>query len=77
MLEWQEREHEQDDALALGNDIMMNALRECGIYKFFMCPNMHSHPMLLQPLVDMWDVEAGHFMVGDQFFCLEMKYFYF
>ena len=26
ILEWQEREHEKDDALALGDNIMVNAL---------------------------------------------------
>ena len=42
MLEWQEREHELDDALALNNDVAVNVLREYGLYKFFMCQNMQS-----------------------------------
>ena len=55
MLEWREKEHELDDALALNDDVLVNVLHECGLYKLFLCPNMRSHPLLLQHLVDMWD----------------------
>jgi hypothetical protein len=35
MLEWREREHEEDDAIA-GNDLgTVSSLRECGILKIF------------------------------------------
>lgn len=55
MLEWWEWEHELDDALVLNDDVMMNVLHECGLYKFFLCLNMQSQSLLLQHLVDMWD----------------------
>ena len=77
MLEWWEKEHELDDALALNDDVTVNVLRECSLYKFFFCLNMRSQPLLLQHLVDMWDRDAGHFMVGDQILQLEIEDIYF
>ena len=77
MLEWWEREHDLDDALAFGDDIMVNVLQECGLYKFFMWSNMWSQPLLLQHLVDMWDPDVGHFMAGDQILWLQKKDVYF
>ena len=56
---------------------MVKVLWECGMYKFFMCPNMQSHPVLLQLLVDMWDPDAGYFMVGNQILWLEIEDVYF
>ena len=35
MLEWWEREHELDDALALNDNVMVNVLRECGCTNSF------------------------------------------
>ena len=40
VIEWHEREHEQDDALTLADDDTIWALRECGLYKFFLFLNM-------------------------------------
>ena len=76
MLEWWEREHELDDALVLNVDITLNVLRECGLYKFFMCLNMRSQPLLLQHLVDMWDLDAGHFVVGDHILRSEIEHIF-
>lgn len=33
--------------------------------------------MLLEHLVDMWHLDAGHFMVGDQIFFLDIEDVYF
>ena len=65
MSECQEQENELDDALALNENVTVKVLHECGLYKFFLCPNMRSQPLLLQHLVDMWDLDVGHFMLGD------------
>jgi hypothetical protein len=35
MLEWREREHEDDDFLALNDPYIINALRQCGLLIFF------------------------------------------
>lgn len=55
----------------------MNVLHECDLYKFFLCLNMQSQPLLLQHLVDMWDPNVGHFIVGDQILRLEIDDIYF
>ena len=55
----------------------MNVLGERGLYKFFMCLNMRSQPLLLQHLVDMWDPDAGHSMVDDNILRLELEDIYF
>ena len=38
MLERKEHEHELNDQAALGDQETMDALRNCGLLKFFMCP---------------------------------------
>ena len=77
MLEWREREHEKQDALEIVDDVTLNVLWDCGLYKCFMCPNMRSQPILLRRLVDMWDLDAGHFKVGDQILWVEIEDIYF
>lgn len=77
MLEWWEGEHELDYALSLDDDVTINVLWECELYKFFMCSNMWSQPLLLQRLIDMWDPVVEQFMVGDQILWLEIKDVYF
>lgn len=42
-----------------------------------MCLNMRSQPLLLQHLVDMWDLDAGNSMVGDDILWLEIEDIYF
>ena len=48
MLEWKEREHEANDQVALNDRVTMESLRNCGLFKFFMCPGLRVQPLLLQ-----------------------------
>ena len=73
MLEWQEWEYDPNDALALNDYVVVNVLRECGLYKLFLFSNMRSQPLLVQHLVGMWDLDPGHFMVGDQILRLDIE----
>lgn len=73
MLEWKEREHELNDQVALGDQETMDALWNCGLLKFFMCPGMQAQPMLLERLVAIWDTDSQVFMVGDQKLTLEVE----
>jgi hypothetical protein len=41
-----------------------------------MCSNMCSQLVLLQHMVDMWDLDAGHFKVGDQILRVEIEDIY-
>jgi hypothetical protein len=56
MLEWREREHEEEDYF-VGNDPgMVMALRQCGLIKFFKIHGVRAQLRLLEYLVHMWDV---------------------
>ena len=77
MLEWKECEHELNDQATLGDEETMDALRNCGLLKFFMCPWMWAQPMLLERMVAMWDANSQVFMVGDQELPLEVEDIYF
>jgi hypothetical protein len=62
MLEWHEREHEEEDYF-VGNDPgTVMALRQCGLLKFFKIQGMRAQLRLLEYLVHMWDVNESHFM---------------
>jgi hypothetical protein len=57
MLEWREREHEEEDSI-VGNDPgTVVALQECGLLKFFRISGMRAQLRLLEYLVHMWDVD--------------------
>lgn len=40
MLKWKEREHEMNDFMDLEDQGTIDALGNCGLLKFFLCPNM-------------------------------------
>jgi hypothetical protein len=77
MLEWREREHELNDNATIDDPTTLDALRDCGLLKFFLCQNMRAQPLMLQKLVDMWDVDCQHFVVRDQVLNLEVEDIYF
>ena len=57
MLEWKEKEHELNDQTTLRDQETMDALRNYGLLKFFMCPGRRAQPMLLERLIAMWNAE--------------------
>jgi hypothetical protein len=77
MLEWREHKHEVNDNAAMDDPPTLDALRNCGLLKFFLCQNMRAQPAMLQKLVDMWDADQQHFVVRDQVLTLEMEDIYF
>ena len=48
VIEWREQEHGEEDELAMENETCMNALRNCGLKKFFLTPSIRAQPELLQ-----------------------------
>ena len=54
-LTWREREHEEEDMIALHDPVTVSALRNCGLLKFFRISSMRAHIRLLQYLLDAWD----------------------
>jgi hypothetical protein len=77
MLEWREREHEDEDYF-IGNDPRtVNSLRQCGLLKFFKIQGMRAQLRLLEYLVHMWDVDQQVFHVGAHILTLDIEDIYF
>ena len=55
VIEWKEREHNEEDELAMENKRCMEALRDCGLKKFFLTLCLGAQPELLQNLISLWD----------------------
>ena len=54
-IEWKEREHGEEDEQAMQSQACMNALRNCGLKKFFLTLCLRAQPELLQYLISIWD----------------------
>jgi hypothetical protein len=63
---WREREHEDIDVLVEEDLAAIIALKQCGLWKFFLCPFMRAQPKLLNALVDYWHPDAEAFMIKGQ-----------
>ena len=61
VLEWREREHEDVDRDVQGDLMDQQALRDCGLYKFWCLGSLREKPRLLQMLVDYWDLDSETF----------------
>lgn len=55
----------------------MNALRDCGLKKFFLTPYLRAQPELLQFIIDLWDVDDEVFHLRDQVPGLDVSNVYF
>jgi hypothetical protein len=76
MLEWREREHEEEYYIVRNDPGTVMALRECGLLKFFKVQGMRAQLMLLEHLVRMWDVNEKEFHVGVHTLTLEINEIY-
>ena len=77
VIEWKEREHGEEDEMAMENEPCMNALRNCELKKFFLTPCLRAQPELLQYLVSIWDENEEVFKLWDQILALEVSDVYF
>ena len=57
MLEWREREHEEEDAIVENDSGTVTALQDCGLLKFFKILGMRAQLRLLEYSIHMWDME--------------------
>jgi hypothetical protein len=64
MMEWREREHEDDNFISLNDRATVTALRQCGLLEIFKIQGMRAQLRLLEYLVHMWDVDQQVFRVG-------------
>ena len=77
VLEWLEREHEEDNANAENHPPTMAALRDCGLLKYFHIPGMRAQVWLLEYLVRMWDPDQQVFNVGAHTLTIDIEDIYF
>jgi hypothetical protein len=74
---WREREHAAVDNEVMNNDEALDALRGCGLLKFFKLPNMKANTRLLEMLIDYWDVDEEAFMIDQMPLRVEVEDIYF
>ena len=77
MLIWREREHEDMDDTATLHLPTMQALRACGLYKFWAIQGMRAQVDLLIWLVNKWNVQDQCFFVGGHQLEIELDDIYF
>ena len=77
MLEWREREHEEEDAIAGNDSGTVAALQDCGLLKFFRILGMRAQLRLLKYLVHMWDMDQQLFHVGVHTLTIDIEDIYF
>ena len=77
MVNWKERQHDDDDALAVRDADCIASLRDSGLLKFFCAPSMLSHARLLEYILRMWNPEHQYFEVGPHIVTVEVEDIYF
>jgi hypothetical protein len=77
VLEWREREHEEDNAIAGNHPPTITTLRKYGLLKYFCIPGMRAQVKLLEYLVHLWDPDQHVFHVGVHTMSLDIEDIYF
>lgn len=74
---WREREHTTVDDEVMNDPDALDALRGCGLLKFFKLLNMKANTHLLEMLIDYWNIEEDAFMIDQMPLRIEVKDIYF
>ena len=74
---WKEREREVLDNQAANDPATIEALRNCGLLKYFRVPSMKAHIQLLEYIIEMWDTDQQHFVMGIHILLIEVEDIYF
>jgi hypothetical protein len=77
VLEWWEKEHEEDNENVENHPPTIAALRYCGLLKYFRIPGMRAQVRLLEYLVHMWDPDQQVFNVGSHTLSIDIEDIYF
>ena len=64
MLDWHEREHEDVDLAAINHQPSIDALKACGLYKYWAIPGMRAQVRFVEWLVERWNVQDQCFYIG-------------
>ena len=76
-LEWREREHGDVEEAVQGDLMAQQALRACGLYKFWCLGSLRAKPRLLQLLVDYWNPDFETFQIDGMSLNIEVEDIYF
>jgi hypothetical protein len=77
IIEWKEQEHELDDLASLRSPRKRAVLRDCGLMKFFKLQKMKKEILLLEHIINLWDVAEKGFRIGTQLLTIELEDVYF
>ena len=77
VLEWREREHGEVEEAVRADVMAQQALRRCGIYKFWCLGGLRAKPRLLEMLVDYWDLDSESFWIDGMSLTIEVEDIYF
>ena len=77
VLEWREREHGDVEEAIQGDLIAQQALRACGLYKFWCIGGLRAKPILLQMLLDYRDPDSESFHIDGMSITIEVEDIYF
>jgi hypothetical protein len=77
VLEWREREHEEDNTNAKNHPPTIATLRDYSLLKYFRIPGMRAHVRLLEYLVRMWDLDQKVFNVRAHTLTIDIEDIYF
>ena len=77
VLEWREREHGDVEEAVRADLMAQQALRACGLYKFWCLGGLRAKPGLLQMLVDYWDLDSESFQIDGMSITIEVEDIYF
>ena len=74
---WKERENEVPENKASNGQATIDALWNYGLLKYFRIPGMKAHVRLLEYIIDIWDPDQEHFVVGVHILPIEIEDIYF
>ena len=77
VLEWREHEHGDVEEAVRADLMAQQALRACGIYKFWCLGGLRAKPRLLQMLMDYWDPDSESFEIDGMSLTIEVEDIYF
>jgi hypothetical protein len=77
MLDWREREHEDVDLAAINHQPSIDALKACGLYKYWAIPGMRAQVRFLEWLVERWNIHEQCFYIGGHQLEIEPSDIYF
>ena len=75
--EWRECEHGEVEEVVRVDLMAQQALRACGIYKFWCLGGLTAKPRLLQMFVDYWDPDSKSFQIDGMPLTIEVEDIYF